>query len=99
VRDALRPAQVAKEQSFIGLIDELKSDLGPNEVREGEVILSLLVEGESIKAKANLNAEQHRQAHQAYGQGKTYVKVTGLLNPGNQPRKLSDIKEFSLVEN
>ena len=101
VRAALRPAQVAKEQSFIGIVDELKGDLGPDEQREGEVILNLLVEGEAetVKAKADLSVDQHRLAHKAYGQGKTYVRITGLLNPGNQPRKLTEIKEFSLVEN
>ena len=99
VRLALRPAQVPKKQEFIGIVDELKGDLGPNEQREGEVILNLLVEGEpeAIKAKANLNVEQHKQAYLAYGQGKKYVRVTGLLNPGNQPRKLTEIESFSLV--
>jgi hypothetical protein len=99
VRTALRPAQPAKEQAFIGIVDELKGELGPNQEREGEVILDLLVEeGESVKAKANLSVEYHRLALKAYGLGKTYVRVTGLLLPGNQPRKLTDIKGFSLLE-
>jgi hypothetical protein len=97
VGSALRPTQTVKEQPFVGLIDELKGDLTENDLREGEVIISLLVEGESIKAKANLNAEQHKIAYKAYGEGKTYVKITGLLNPGNQPRKLTNITAFSLV--
>jgi hypothetical protein len=97
VATSLRPIQPPKEQPFIGLVDELKGDLGVGETREGEVVLSLLVDGESIKAKANLTAEQHKIAYQAYGKGKTYIKIAGLLNPGNQPRKLTDIKEFSLV--
>jgi len=80
------------------MVDELKGELGPGEQREGEVILDLLVDGESIKAKVNLNVEQHKLAHQAYGQGKSYIKVTGLLHPGNQPRKLTDVKEFTLVK-
>jgi hypothetical protein len=99
VRAALRPAQDAKEQTFIGIVDELKGDLGPGEEREGEVILDLLVDGESVKAKVNLSAEHHRIAFDAYGKGKAYVQVTGKLNPGNQPRKLTDVKGFSLVEN
>ena len=98
VRVALRPEEKAMEQPFVGMVDELKGELGPGEQREGEVILNLLVDGESIKAKASLNVEHHKLAHQAYGQGKTYIKVTGLLQPGNQPRKLTDVKEFTLLK-
>ena len=98
VRKALRPEEKPMQQPFVGMVDELKGELGPGEQREGEVILDLLVDGESIKAKANLSVEHHRLAHQAYGQGKTYVKITGLLHPGNQPRKLTDVREFELLE-
>ena len=48
---------------------------------------------------SQVNIEQYKQAHLAHIQGKTYVRVTGLLNPGNQPRKLTEIESFSLVEN
>ena len=98
VRVALRPEEKVMEQPFVGMVDELKGELGPGEQREGEVILNLFVEGESIKAKANLTVDHHRIAHQAYGQGKTYIKVTGVLQPGNQPRKLTDVKEFILLD-
>ncbi len=100
VRTALRPEQAPREQTFIGIVDELKGDLGPDEQREGEVILDLLdlASGESVKAKANLGVDDHQRAHQAYGQGKTYVKITGLLHPGNQPRKLTGVTEFEIVE-
>ena len=99
VRAALRPEATPKEQAFIGIVDELKGDLGPDEQREGEVILALFVEEEIIKAKVNLGVEHHRLAHQAYGQGKTYVRIAGLLHPGNQPRKLTDVKEFAILAN
>ena len=100
VRTALRPEQKPREgQPFIGIVDELKGDLGPGEQRAGEVILDLfdLDSGESVKAKANLGVDDHRRAHQAYGQGKTYVKFKGTLHPGNQPRKLTDVTEFAIV--
>jgi hypothetical protein len=101
VATALRPIQPAKKQSFIGIVDELKGDLGKNDQREGEVILNLQVfgEAETVKAKADLNIEQYKQAHLAHIQGKTYVRITGLLNPGNQPRKLTEIEDFSLIAN
>lgn len=98
VRKALRPEQTPKEQSFIGTVDELKGDFGPDDPMEGEVVLDLLVDGESVKAKANLSPEHHKLAHQAYASPKPYVKVTGLLNPGNQPRKLTQVKDFVILE-
>lgn len=98
VRKALRPAQDAKEQTFIGIVDELKGEIGPGDEREGEVILDLFVDGESVKAKVNLCAAHHRIAFDAYGMGKAYVQVMGKLNSGNQPRKLTDVKKFCLVE-
>jgi len=94
---ALKPTQVSKEQEAIAIVDELKGELGPENQREGEVILALFVEEEIIKAKVNLAVNHHRIAHEAYGKGKAYVRVTGLLHPGNQPRKLTDIKNFSLL--
>ena len=97
VRTALRPEQAPKEQAFIGIVDELKGDLSPGEQREGEVIIALFVDEEIVKAKVNLSVDHHRLAHQAYGLGKTYVKIAGLLHPGNQPRRLTDVKQFEIL--
>ena len=98
VRTALRPEQAPKEQAFIGIVDELKGDLGPGEQREGEVILALYVDDEVVKAKVDLGVDDHRVAHKAYGQGKTLVRIAGLLHPGNQPRRLTDVKGFAILD-
>jgi hypothetical protein len=97
VRAALRPAQSAKEQAFVGIVDELKGDFSPGEPMQGEVVLDLLVDSESVKAKVNLSAEHHKLAHQAYASPKPYVQVTGLLHPGNEPRRLTDVSEFVIL--
>ena len=98
VRTALRPEQAPKAHSFVGTVDELKGDFGPDEPMEGEVFLDLLVDGESVKAKAYLVPEYHRLAHQAYASPKPYVKIVGLLHPGHQPRKLTSVTEFVILE-
>jgi hypothetical protein len=97
VGTALRPAQEAREQTFVGTVDELKGDPSPGPEREGEVILGLLIDTEIVKAKVNLSAAHHRIAFEAYGQGHALVQVTGRLNPGNQPRKLVNVTAFSIV--
>jgi len=97
IRTALRPAQRPEEDTFIAMVDELRGDLGRDEQREGEVILQLFLEGEPVRARAQLNVQQHALAHRAYGQGKTYLRVTALLHPGNQPRRLTNITAFDIV--
>lgn len=97
VRTALRTDQAPRAQTFIGIVDELKGDLGVGEQREGEVILALFVDEEIVKAKVILGVDHHRLAHQAYGQGKTYVRIAGLLHPGNQPRRLTDVRQFEIL--
>lgn len=97
VRKALRPEPVPREQTFVGTVDELKGGFGPTEPMEGEVVLTLLVDGESVKAKANLSPEHHRLAHLAYASPKPAIQISGQLHPGNQPRRLSQIREFRIV--
>lgn len=97
VRVALRPAQKTLEETFVGLVDELKGDLGPGDERVGEVILRLFLEEESVRARVDLAATDHHTAIEAYQKGMAYVKVTGKLHPGNQPRRLTDVTQFSLV--
>jgi len=97
VRKALRPEQAPSEQTFVGTVDELKGGFGPAEPMEGEVVLTLLVDGESVKAKANLSPEHHRLAHLAYASPKPAIQISGQLNPGNQPRRLSQIRDFKIV--
>ena len=63
VRTALRPDIAPHRETFYGIVDELKGDVRPDGQREGEVTLDLLVDGESIKAKANLTAGQHDVTH------------------------------------
>lgn len=97
VRTALRPVQAAKEQEFVGTVTNLGGDFEPGEQMQGEVILNLLVDGESLEAKVNLSAEHHKLAYQAYAPPKPYVQVTGKLHPGNEPRKLTNISNFVIL--
>jgi 5-carboxymethyl-2-hydroxymuconate isomerase len=62
------------------------------------VILSLLTsDGEQVRARASLNADQYDQADKAHMKDGAFVKVKGKLHPGRQPRHLSDIQSFELL--
>ena len=98
VRRELRSTEKHLEDTFIGIVERLDGEMGDDVRRSGEVILSLLLpEGETVKARTNLNADQYRNADHAHMADSSYVKVTGKPHPGRQPRQLSDLKSFDLI--
>lgn len=98
VRRELRSSEKHVEDTFIGTVERLDGDMGGDGLRSGEVILSLLLpEGEQVRARTNLDAEQYRKADQAHMREGAYVKVAGRLHPGRQPRQLSDLSSFEII--
>lgn len=98
VRRELRSMEQHLEDVFPGTVERLDGEMGPDGKRAGEVIFSLLTrDGEQVRSRANLNAEQYEQADKAHMTDGVFVKVTGKLHPGRQPRQLSDIKSFELM--
>lgn len=99
VRRELRSDEKHLEDVFIGTVERLDGEMGEDGRRSGEVILSILLpEGEQVRARTNLNTEQYAKADQAHMTEGTYVKVAGKLHPGRQPRQLSDLRSFDLIE-
>ena len=99
VRRELRSNEKHMEDTFIGTVERLDGEMGEGGNRSGEVILSLLLpEGEQVRARTNLNAEQYAKADQAHMTEGTYVKVGGKLHPGRQPRQLSELRAFDLIQ-
>jgi hypothetical protein len=99
VRRELRSKQQHLEGVFSATVERLDGEMGPDGRCAGEVILRLLTaDGDDlVRARANLTAEQYRQADEAHMQDGAFVKVTGKLHPGRQPRQLSDITSFELM--
>ena len=87
------------EDTFIGTVERLDGEMGEDGQRSGEVILSLLLpEGEQVRARTNLNAQDYTKADQAHMTEGTYVKVAGKLHPGRQPRQLTELRTFDLIQ-
>lgn len=99
VRKELRNAeqQNRQEDIFMASVEHLAGELGPDGRRAGDVILNLYQEDEIIKARVSLTAEQYIQADKAHMTPGAYIKIKGKLNPGNQPRNLSDVIVFELI--
>ncbi len=99
VRRELRSTEQHVEDIFPATVERLDGEMGLDGKRSGEVILRLLTPDgdELVRARANLTAEQYEQADKAHMKDGAFVKVTGTLNPGRQPRQLTDIKSFDLM--
>lgn len=99
VRRELRSREQHLEDVFPATVERLDGEMGPDGKRAGEVILRLLTADgdELVRARANLTAEQYEQADKAHMKDGAFVKVSGKLHPGRQPRQLSDIKSFELM--
>ena len=96
----LRSVEKHTDDTFIGTVERLDGEMGPDGHRTGEVILSLLLpEGEQVRARTNLDTEAYTKADKAHMTDGTYVKVAGRLHPGRQPRQLSDLRSFELIQN
>lgn len=98
VRRELRAAEREHEDEFIGTVERLDGEMGVDGVRSGEVVLAiLLAEGETVRARMVLTPEQYAIANHAHMTEGVYVSVTGRLRPGNQPRALTEITDFRVV--
>lgn len=98
VRRALRPIGGHAKETFIGTVEHLAGEMGDDGQRAGEVILALLLpEGESIRARVALSAEQYKKADQAHMTEGAYVQIAGKLQPGRQPCAMTELSQFALI--
>jgi hypothetical protein len=98
VRQALRAEDREREDTFIGTVERLDGEMQQDGRRAGEVmVLLLLPEGETVRARTSLDAEQYVKADLAHMTNQMYVQITGKLHPGRQPRLLTDISRFEPV--
>lgn len=99
VRRELRAIELHEAGTFIGTVERLDGEMGMDGRRSGCVVLSLLLpdEGESVKARTVLLADDYAKADYAHMTNGAYVRVTGRLRPGRQPRQITDMKNFEIL--
>jgi hypothetical protein len=91
----LRPADDPKPRSYIGYVERLVGVMGASGRREGDADIDLFIDGESIRARANLNADQHAVADRAYMAG-AIVEVVGILERRRGLSRLDHVTKFEL---
>jgi hypothetical protein len=99
IRRELRSVENEQQDSFIGTVERLDGEMGPDGRRSGMVVLAVLLaeEGETVRARTVLTPEQYAVADQAHMTNGAYVRIDGRLRPGRQPRQLTDITNFEIV--
>lgn len=99
VRRELRSVELHRSDVYIGTVERLEGEMGEDGQRSGVVVLSLLLpdEGESVRARTVLSAADYAKADHAHMTSGIYVRVTGCLRPGRQPRQLTDMAAFELL--
>jgi hypothetical protein len=97
IRRELRDFEGHTTDTFIGTVERLSGEMGEQGKRAGEVLLNLLIQGESVRAKLLLSSEQYEEADKAHMNEGAYVQVRGKLQPGRQPRQLSELSLFKLI--
>lgn len=99
VRRELRAVELHEEDTFIGTVERLDGEMSADGRRSGSVVLSLLLpdEGESVKARIILLANDYAKADYAHITNGAYVRVTGRLRPGRQPRQITDMTSFEIL--
>lgn len=97
IREALRPKEEIVEEEYIGTVETLNGDPGPDGRRAGEVTLRIQPRDsdELVRARVILNADQYNEAIEAHKEQNAYISVKGKLQDGRQPRALTDIASFN----
>ena len=93
----LLPAPDLKPKVYIGTVEGLFGEIGLTGRREGDVELSLFIDGTGVRARAFLEADQHQLADSAYMSGAT-VRVVGTLDRRPRVSRLTGVTRFGVVE-
>jgi hypothetical protein len=99
VRRELRSMELNDVETFIGTVERLDGEMSPDGKRSGTVLLALLLpgEGETVRARTTLNADEYAVADRAHMINGAYIRITGRLKPGRQPQQITEMIRFELV--
>lgn len=95
----LRPApETLREEQLIGTVEQLAGAVGADGRRSGEVVFSLLKDGEQLRVRASLDAEQYLTAMRAHERGDAYVVLRGLLHRGQRLGRIESLRSIQLLD-
>jgi hypothetical protein len=89
----LRPVEGPTAKPWIAFVDELKGTESEHGGREGDVIFTIFVDGEVVRAKASLDATEYKMAYEAHNPTRALF-VYGQLSRGPRISRLTNITEI-----
>ncbi len=92
----LKPQQEVTQNDFIGKISTLSGSENEQGYVEGDIILILLVDEDTRKAKAFLDTKRYSEACDAHKNG-NYVRISGLLKEKPRLNILEDVSSFEII--
>ncbi len=98
VRLALKASDKDEDNTFVGTVERMEGVMNPDGKRAGAVVVALLLpEGEIVRARVELSAQDYLKANAAHIRHGSYVRLTGRLRQGRQPRQLVKLEKFELL--
>jgi hypothetical protein len=93
---ALRPSTSPVPDLYVGKVDALQGDPGPDGRMQGEITLATQVEDEIVKMRLELGPEDYPKAGEAHLLGR-YVSVRGILRRGARVHRLERATDFAVI--
>lgn len=96
VARALRPGMSPEPDRYIGKVDALLGEPGPDGRLQGEVVLAAQVEDEILKIRLDLAPDDYQKAGDAHLKA-LFVSVRGILRRGARTHRLEGPADFTVV--
>lgn len=93
----LAPDPQPHSDMFLGVVDELRGSTNSSDQREGDVVLSLYLQHEIIRARVELSPDWYEVANRSHMENLPVV-VRGSLRRGRKLSRLTNLKLFKLLE-
>ena len=98
VASRLRSVSEAKPEAFVGFVSLLRGQPDEQGTTSGEVVLSLLMEGDQVvRARAELSADEYQIAGTAHLKNLP-VYCRGCLIRSSRSNRLTDVADLKLIE-
>jgi hypothetical protein len=93
---ALRPSTRPEPDLYVGKVDALQGEPGPDGRIQGEIVLAAQVEDEIVKVRLELGPDDYQNAGEAHLHGR-YVSVRGILRRGARLHRLERPTDFAAL--
>ena len=92
----LSPSHEPAASLFVGYVDTLNGDIGPDNQVQGDTRLWIVYEEEMVKARTDLGASDYEKAIQAHASAQL-VRFRGVLHLGRRTHRITNVTDFEVM--